>query len=196
MSIHIRSLTKRFGQQVIFDRYNVDIPSGKVTMIIGSSGCGKTTLLRIIAGLDTRYQGEVVGVPERVSYMFQEDRLLPWFTVRQNIEFVLKDVMSTAQMSRAVKSAVEAVSLSGHEDKYPAKLSGGMKRRVAMARAFAYPSDLLLMDEPFKGLDTKLKQEMMSLFERLYVDQNKTAILVSHDEAVINSFNCNVINLG
>lgn len=196
MSIRIRSLTKRFGKQVIFDHYRVDIPFGKVTMITGSSGCGKTTLLRIIAGLDTRYQGEVIGVPERLSYMFQEDRLLPWFTVRQNIEFVLKDLMSTEQMSISIKSILENVFLTGHEDKYPAKLSGGMKRRVAMARAFAYPSELLLMDEPFKGLDTKLKQELMLLFKKLYVDKNKTAILVSHDESVINGFDCNIIDLG
>ncbi|MDD5018162.1 MAG: ATP-binding cassette domain-containing protein [Eubacteriales bacterium] len=182
MSIRIDSLTKKFAGRALFDHISLDIPLDKTTVMAGSSGCGKTTLLRIIAGLDRDYDGSVSGVPERISFMFQEDRLLPWYSVYQNIEFVLKDVMGRTQMHDVVNEIIAAVQLTGHEDKLPSKLSGGMKRRVAMARAFCCPADLLLLDEPFKGFDAKLKSDMIALFERLYVKTNKTVILVTHDD--------------
>ncbi len=195
MSIRIESLTKKFGEHTLFDNLSIDIPLGKTTIISGSSGGGKTTLLRIIAGLDSYFSGSVSGVPESISIMFQEDRLLPWYSVKQNLEFVLKDVMEKPQIDAAVKQIIDAVKLGGHEEKRPSKLSGGMNRRVCLARAFVYPADLLLMDEPFKGLDTKLKLEMITLFKSLYMSKNKTAILVTHDDYVIENLGCDVMNL-
>ena len=140
---------------------------GKVTALTGPSGCGKTTLLRMIAGLDTDYTGNIRGVPDSISFLFQEDRLLPWYNVEQNIGFVLREVMGKTQAQEAVRSIIADVQLTGHEDKMPDALSGGMQRRVAMARAFCYPSSLLLMDEPFKGFDEQLTFELVTLFEKL-----------------------------
>ena len=158
MSIHIEGLTKRFGDSVLFDNLNLIIPMDKPAVIAGRSGCGKTTLLRILAGLDRGFTGSIEGVPGNVSFMFQEDRLLPWQSVRGNIEFVLKDVMDAAQMRETAAQMIEAVQLSGHGDKRPSELSGGMKRRVALARTFCYPAELLLLDEPFKGFDREAQR--------------------------------------
>lgn len=169
MNIRISSLTKKFGKQTVFDNFCADIPLNKTTLITGSSGCGKTTLLRIISGLDEKYTGDVSGVPNKISYLFQEDRLLPWFTLKQNVEFVLKDIFEKAEYEKIATNMIKAVKLSGHENKYPSKLSGGMKRRTALARTFCYPCDLLIMDEPFKGLDSALKLDMIALFDELFV---------------------------
>lgn len=195
MSILIENLTKYFHGQEVIENLNAEFESGKTTLISGPSGCGKTTLLRILAGLDKKYTGIVTGVPEKISYLFQEDRLMPWFTLKQNVEFVLKDIYEPHKATEAALAMIKAVRLDGHEDKYPSKLSGGMQRRTALARAFCYPSDLMLLDEPFKGMDAKLKLDMIELFEKLFVEKNKTVILVSHDEAVIDRFNCNEIKL-
>lgn len=195
MSIRINGLTKKFGESVLFDRLNLDIPLDKPVVIAGRSGSGKTTLLRMIAGLDRDYEGIIEGVPEKLSFMFQEDRLLPWQSVRGNIEFVLKDVMDKTQMNEAVTRMINAVQLAGHEDKRPAELSGGMKRRVALARSFCYPAELLLLDEPFKGFDEKLNNEMITLFHRLYVLTSRKVILVTHDLSVTEKIDCRVINL-
>lgn len=195
MSIRIDALTKRFDDHVIFDNLHLDIPTGRVLALTGRSGCGKTTLLRMIAGIDTDYSGQITGVPETKSFMFQEDRLLPWYDVRQNLEFVLKDVMSRDEMYGVIGNILTAVDLAGHEHKKPDKLSGGMQRRVAMARAFCYPSELLVMDEPFKGFDAGLTDELIVLFERLYSASGKTVLLVLHEPDIIARLGCEVIDV-
>ena len=136
MSVRIESLTKKFGDHVLFDGLDLEIEEGCITALTGSSGCGKTTLLRMIAGLDKDFSGTISGVPDTVSYLFQEDRLLPWFNVEKNIEFVLRDVMSKEEMLKATTRIISDVFLHGHEKKLPAELSGGKHRRVALARAF------------------------------------------------------------
>jgi len=195
MSIHIENLTKAFQNHLLFDNLNLDFPLGETTILAGRSGSGKTTLLRILAGLDKRYTGKISGVPDRIAFMFQEDRLLPWYSAYENIAFVLRDVMKKEEIDKAVREIIREMQLDGHEQKLPSKLSGGMKRRVAMARAFCYPSGLLLMDEPFKGLDTELKRDLIALFERRYIKTGKTAILVTHDDYVISRFNCHMVHL-
>jgi NitT/TauT family transport system ATP-binding protein len=196
MSIHIEELTKKFQSHSLFNRLSLDLPIGETTILTGRSGSGKTTLLRILSGLDTRFEGKITGVPDKIAFMFQEDRLLPWYSAYENIAFVLRDVMKKEEIDEEVPKMIHEMQLDGHEHKMPSKLSGGMKRRVAMARAFCYPSGLLLMDEPFKGLDTELKRDLITLFERRYVDTGKTAILVTHDEYVISRLHCHTIDLG
>ena len=195
MNIRIIDLTKRFGDSVVFERFSLDIPLDKPVVIAGRSGCGKTTLLRMLARLDRDYEGTIEGVPERVSFMFQEDRLLPWQSVRGNIEFVLKDMMEKEAMGRVVSRMIEAVQLSGHEDKRPAELSGGMKRRVALARTFCYPAELLLLDEPFKGFDEQLNDEMIALFAKLCKQTGRQVVLVTHDLSIVGKLDCRVVRL-
>jgi|AGTN01.3.fsa_nt_gi ABC-type nitrate/sulfonate/bicarbonate transport system, ATPase component len=195
MSIRVENLTKKFDSSVLFDNLNLEIPLKKPAVIAGPSGCGKTTLLRMLAGLDREYTGTIEGVPEGISFMFQEDRLLPWQSARGNIEFVLKDVMDRARMHETVAQMIEAIQLSGHEGKKPSELSGGMKRRVALARTFCYPAGLLLLDEPFKGFDEKLNDDMIALFHRLYVRTGKKVILVTHDLSIADKLDCHIIRL-
>jgi NitT/TauT family transport system ATP-binding protein len=195
MSIRIEGLTKRFGDHILFDHLSLDIPAGRATALTGRSGCGKTTLLRMITGLDRDYTGFISGVPEKISFMFQEDRLLPWYDVRHNLEFVLKDIMGKEDLRAAVDGMISAVNLAGHAHKKPSALSGGMQRRVAMARAFLYPADLLVMDEPFKGFDAALTAELIVLFERLYADTGKTVLLVLHEPDIISRLGCGVIDV-
>jgi NitT/TauT family transport system ATP-binding protein len=195
MSIRIKSLTKHFSDHVIFENLNLEIPTGRVIAFTGRSGCGKTTLLRMITGLDKDYSGSISEVPDKISFMFQEDRLLPWYDVRRNLEYVLKNVMDKSLMAAAVDDMIAAVDLKGHEHKKPDTLSGGMQRRVAMARAFLYPADLLVMDEPFKGFDAALTGDLISLFERLYTGTDKTVLLVLHEPDIIARLECEVIDV-
>ena len=196
MTIRIESLTKKFADNMLFDGINLEIKSGGITAFIGGSGCGKTTLLRLISGLDKDYSGSITGVPERISFLFQEDRLLPWCNVKENTAFALKDVMSKEQLEAAVSDIIKSVQLDGHENKRPSELSGGMQRRVAMARAFSYPANLLLMDEPFKGFDLKLNLELISLFLKLYEGSGKTVIIVAHETDLLERLpNCHVIDV-
>jgi NitT/TauT family transport system ATP-binding protein len=196
MSISIESLTKKFGNQTLFDGIDLSIKEGGITALIGGSGCGKTTLLRMICGLDKDYTGQIFGVPDQISFLFQEDRLLPWYNVKKNIEFVLRDVMEKERIANVVSQIIKDVQLDGHEEKLPSALSGGMQRRVAMARAFCYPTDLLLMDEPFKGFDLKLNLELITLFHKLYADSGKTVILVAHEMELIDRLeDCAVIDV-
>lgn len=196
MSIIVESLTKKFGDQALFDGIDLEIKTGGITALIGGSGSGKTTLLRMICGLDRNYSGHITGVPERISFLFQEDRLLPWLNVRENIAFVLNDVMEKEQIPDTVSQIIKAVQLDGHDTKHPFELSGGMQRRVAMARAFCYPADLLLMDEPFKGFDLKLNLELIALFLTLYEGSGKTVVLVAHETELIRRLpDCSVIDV-
>ena len=153
-------------------------------VVTGPSGCGKTTLLNIIAGLDRDFAGTLGFAPSdhdapRIGYVFQSPRLLPWRTVRENVALV--------QRHRAEPAALEGlladVGVAGMADAYPAQLSGGMARRVALARAFAIAPDLLLMDEPFLSLDAAAADRLRSLLLRLVSTRPATVLFVTHDLA-------------
>lgn len=188
MDLVIENLNKRFDDLIIFQDFNIHIQEGKITCILGPSGCGKTTLLNIIAGLAKEDSGKFTGLGNKViSYMFQEPRLLKWKSVRNNIEFVLKDLYSRKQRLKIADQYIEMVKLTPFKNYYPDKLSGGMKHRTAIARAFVYPSDILMMDEPFKGQDFKLKSSLIDLLLELWNNDKRTIIFVTHDieEAVM-----------
>ncbi|MHC6180408.1 ABC transporter ATP-binding protein [Clostridium sp. JNZ X4-2] len=178
----IRNLNKSYGEIPVFTNLNVNFLKNKITAVLGPSGCGKTTLLNIISGIEKDYSGQVHLESSRLSYIFQEDRLISHLTVYENIAFVLKSTMSKIQVDFTVNRFLSMVELSNCRDKFPRELSGGMKRRVALARAFAYKSDLLLMDEPFKGLDDRLKGDIIKKFLSLYRENKRTIILVTHDK--------------
>lgn len=151
---------------------SLTVPDTGAVCLFGASGCGKTTLLRLLAGLEVPTAGQVYR-PEnlRVAMVFQENRLLPWLTVRQNVELVTAD-------RDAVDAALAAVSLSDAAEDYPAALSGGMQRRVALARALAYGGDVLLLDEPFNGLDDTLKSHIAAAFREHF--SHGAIVLVTH----------------
>jgi NitT/TauT family transport system ATP-binding protein len=154
--VEIKNLNKAYnGLQVIID-FHFTFEEGKVYCLFGPSGCGKTTLLHIIAGILPPDSGLVVGLEnKKIAVVFQEDRLLPWFTAADNLKFV------TDNPSLNVEKYLKTVGLEEFANYYPQQLSGGMKRRVAIARALAFNGELLLMDEPFKGIDEKLKKKIM-----------------------------------
>ncbi len=145
------------------------------------SGYGKTTLLNIIAGLESLDSGNLIMETQSISYMFQEDRLLTWLTVYENIAFVLKSNTVKCKIGNIIDTYLDLVNLKEYKDYTLDKLSGGMKRRVALARAFAYKSEVLIMDEPFKGLDLSLKREIISGFLKLWEKDKRTVIVVTHD---------------
>ena len=174
--IEIKDVSLRYGETSVYKHFSLTIETGKITCLLGASGCGKTTLLNMLAGL-VPYEGKIGNVPPRISYIFQEERLLPNLTVRQNIAFVLGKNADRDKIS----ALLEKVELSGKENAYPSELSGGQAQRVSIARAFAYPSALILMDEPFSSLDTALKIRLMDVFCRLWEEEKRTAVFVAHD---------------
>ena len=188
MAFILSNIHKRFGDLYVLKDLSMHLEENKLICILGPSGCGKTTLLNIISGVFLPDQGQISGIDNKtISYLFQEPRLLPWKTVVQNIDFVLKDKLDQTSREALISRYIELVGLKGFENYYPRKLSGGMKQRVAIVRAFAYPADILLMDEPFKGLDMQLKTAVMQAFLNLWLMEKRSAIFVTHDidEAVM-----------
>ena len=154
----------------------------RVSVLLGPSGCGKTTLLNILSAVVRSDSGTIEGLDGlRVSYLFQEPRLLPWATVAGNIDLVLRDTYDEPERGAIIRRFLHLVGLSKFERFYPDALSGGMRQRVAVARAFAFPGDLLLMDEPFQALDLVLKLSLMDSFETLWKEDMRTAVFVTHD---------------
>lgn len=185
MSIVIKDINKRFGDQVVLSDLNIDIQENKLNILTGQSGCGKTTLLRIIAGLDRDYSGNMNSSHKKLSYLFQEDRLLPWMNAQQNIALILRHNMGEAAANALAERYLNMVELQNDKNKYPSQLSGGMQRRVALARTLAYSADLVLLDEPFKGMDMELKENIIDMFISEQKRLKFTAILVTHDPYVL-----------
>lgn len=172
----------------IFKDFSMELPSARVSVILGPSGCGKTTLLNLISDLLEPQAGSIERNGNgNISVLFQEPRLLPWRSVRRNIEIVLNNQLGQAGSARATEHYLKLVGLGDYMDYYPADLSGGMRQRAAIARAFAYPADTILMDEPFQALDLGLKISLTNLFTKLWVEDRRTSIFVTHDinEAIL-----------
>jgi len=155
------------------------VDAGDMLALIGPSGCGKTTLLNLIAGLDASFDGRIGLAPDcRLAYVFQEPRLLPWRTVEDNLRLVLADGDDDAQRVQAIIAQVDLTSASGL---FASRLSLGMARRAALARAFVVEPDLLLLDEPFVSLDERTARRLRALLKELLILHRTTAILVTHD---------------
>lgn len=179
---------------------NVDIQQGQVVTIIGPSGCGKSTLLNMVAGLfapttgEVQYRGEVVkGINGRTGYMTQSDHLLPWRDVTGNIAIPLEiQGVPKAKRQERIRELLALVGLEGHEKAYPSQLSGGMRKRAALARLLAYDPETLLMDEPFAALDAQLRMRMQTELFKLSRQLKKTVLFVTHDldEAVALGDRC------
>lgn len=182
MSLIIKNLYKSFQDLVLFQDFNIEIKEKTIACILGPSGCGKTSLLNMISETLQPDSGELLGFNNKtISYIFQEPRLLPWKTVLENIAYVLPDSLSKEKKYEIASRYSALVELSDFNNYYPSKLSGGMKQRVSIARAFSYPSNLILMDEPLKALDLKLKLNLLASFRRLWQPDNRSVIFVTHD---------------
>ena len=182
MKYGVKNISKQYGKLKVLDKVSIKFEENKITCILGPSGCGKTTLLNIIAGTLDKDLGEVIGFErEDISFVFQEDRLIEWKNVKDNIEFVLKDKIDKKSRENIIDKYLKLVNLEEYKYYYPRQLSGGMKQRISILRAFAYPSKILIMDEPFKSLDIISKRTIMQFVLKLKELRGKTCILVTHD---------------
>lgn len=173
----IRNLSVAFGEKLVLDRFALELPESGITALSGPSGCGKTTLLRVLAGL-IRLEGmELVGIdPAETVILFQENRLLPWRSAREQIT----DVLPRSRWGEA-EDWLSFVELDGEGNARPDQLSGGMQRRLALARALALGGRLYLLDEPFAGVDQERAQRILQRIRGL----NVPVLLASHEEFVL-----------
>jgi len=182
MKYRVSNICKSYGDLKVLNNVTIDFPENKTTCILGPSGCGKSTLLNIIAGILDKDSGEIMGFgDETISFVFQEDRLIEWKNVRDNLRLVLKGKMDKKTIEATIDKYLESVNLKEYKNYYPRDLSGGMKQRISILRAFIYPSRVLIMDEPFKSLDINNKRIVMDFLKRLKAMEKRTCILVTHD---------------
>ena len=184
--LEISHLTLSYGEKRVLEDFSLTLPLEGVTVLSGPSGCGKTTLMRCIAGLERPQGGTVSGiVPSETAFLFQEDRLFPWRTAEQHI----LDVLPKARRGEADRWLALA-GLEAEKAAYPAALSGGMKRRLALARALALGGKLYLLDEPFTGVDGDRIRSLMAALREL-----GTPVLLSSHEALVRSLADRVVDL-
>lgn len=180
----------------VLNGINLQIPARSITVVLGRSGCGKTTLLRLVGGLENADAGEIqFDVAHKTAFVFQESRLMPWLNVRDNVKFGLKKQECDME---AIGNVINTVGLNGFEKAYPNQLSGGMQQRVAIARALAYNPSFIMMDEPFAALDYFTRDQMQRELIRLQQSQGASIFFVTHsiDEALILGHKIVVIEKG
>ncbi len=197
MSIQVKNIYKKFGDNVVLDNVSLDVKSGELLALLGPSGSGKTTLLRIISGMDVADSGTVLlegntitpqkKAQGKVGFVFQHYALFKHMSVFDNVSFGLrvrprKERYSEFEIRRRVMKLLKLVHLDKFRDHYPSQLSGGQRQRVALARALAVEPKLLLLDEPFGALDAKVRKELRLWMRRLHDDINITSIFVTHDQ--------------
>ncbi len=179
MDIRIEKLNKKYADKTVFDNFDVVFKSGKISVVMGKSGEGKTTLLNCIAKL-TDYDGEITGA-ENVSYVFQSDRLIPFKTVYENLDFTLDGKLKKQERGEKIKNILRAVSLEDKACAMVNELSGGQRKRASIARAFLSDGDVLLMDEPLNSLDLGLRMQTTDLLLDMVGRYPRTVIYVTHD---------------
>lgn len=186
MAIRIENLSKDYDGLILYQDFNMEIPEGKITAITGASGGGKTTFMRMLAGLEP-YTGKISGLPPRegdrrgIACLFQDDCLLPWMTLEENIDLVMRSFLEKEERQRRIQEVVQFLQLQEFGGYYPDQLSGGMQRRTALGRMMAYDGELLLMDEPFKGLDDVLRFSLREQLKQRWITESKTVVFITHD---------------
>ncbi|NLN87371.1 MAG: ABC transporter ATP-binding protein [Syntrophomonadaceae bacterium] len=181
-TIKMEHVSKSFGGLQVLNDFSYTFGQGEFVCICGPSGIGKTTILQLIAGLQQPDAGQMERASHNIGYVFQEPRLIPWCSVLENIETGLHHIMPEAKSERRHIAAEMAyrVGLEGFQDYFPAQLSGGMKQRVSLARAFAVEPDILLLDEPFSSLNIELREAMCGHLLQLLALKPCTTMMVTH----------------
>ncbi|MBS3977959.1 MAG: ABC transporter ATP-binding protein [Syntrophomonadaceae bacterium] len=181
--LEFNNVTKSFDKRTILDAISFKLEDNRILAILGSSGIGKTTVLRIAAGTIKPDAGEVRSDRRKIGFIFQEPRLLPWRTALANVTLVLKSnkMLTGKEQTERAAAMLKRLGLQGFEHYYPAQLSGGMRQRVAIARAFVIEPDLLLLDEPFTGLDLGLKGSLQQMLLELLAWRPASMIYVTHE---------------
>ena len=186
--VEVRRLTKEYrlpGRTLAaLQDFNVSFADGSFNVIVGRSGCGKTTLLRLLSRLEEKTDGEIrwkqTDRPAKVGIVFQEPRLLPWLTVAENMLFSQTGA-AAANQEQLLDHYLQLLRLEPFRDAYPSQLSGGMAQRVSLGRTLCYDPDLILMDEPFGALDYFTRRHLQQELSELFISQKKTVIFVTHD---------------
>lgn len=210
-ALSIKNLTCKYESQTVLESLSLEVAHGEIVCLLGASGCGKTTLLKAVAGLlplssgvmnlncQTIDDGHNWLPPEKrnIGMIFQDYALFPHLTVSENVAFGLRG-LSDAEKRDKVSEMLELVHLGGFGDRYPHQLSGGQQQRVAIARSLAYKPDLLLLDEPFSNIDTQVRHELIAEIRKIFKKQGVTAIFVTHsrEEAFAFSDKMAVMNHG
>jgi phospholipid/cholesterol/gamma-HCH transport system ATP-binding protein len=196
--IRVENVHKHYGGQKVLDGISFEITTGSVTTIIGGSGAGKSVLIRLMIGLDRPDSGaifidgeNIVGmkpaklnkIRRRFGVLFQDAALFDSLSVKENVAFPIREhlTLSEKEIHRIVREKLAEVGMSGHEDKFPAQLSGGMRKRVGLARALALEPDVVFFDEPTTGLDPIIQGVIFRLIVSTHIDRSSTYVLVSHD---------------
>lgn len=174
--LKIKALKKGYEGLLVLKNINLEVTKKEIVALLGPSGCGKSTLLNLIAGLVKEDGGKIDNQAEKIGYVFQEDRLLPWLTVYENIR-----VAGEKENKKRIHELIGKMKLTGFEHYYPEQLSGGMCQRCGIARALYYGSSLLLMDEPFRSLDYGLRLEMLEQVKEVCRTENTSVVFVTHD---------------
>ena len=190
MKISVKNLCFGFTNELLFDRLSIEMEGGERPLVIlGPSGTGKTTFLKLLAGLLIAKSGEICfteetaagGLAPTTSFMFQEPRLLPWLSVLDNVSLPLNKIYGKEEAQARARHFLSLVSLKEKESAFPMELSGGQAQRVSMARAFAWPAPVMLMDEPFQSLDIPLRIDLMDLSLSLLKKEKRLLMAVTHD---------------
>ena len=174
--LEIRNLSKDYQGLPVLRNLNIEVKDQEIVAIVGPSGCGKSTLLNLIAGTVKGFEGTIENHAEKTGYVFQEDRIRPWLNVYDNIRIVRQ-----REDGERIHSLIKKMHLDGFESYYPEQLSGGMRQRCGIARAFYFGSELLLMDEPFKSLDVNLRMEMLGYLLELWEEEKTAIVFVTHN---------------
>jgi NitT/TauT family transport system ATP-binding protein len=188
-ALSFKNIAKRFSGHTAIQQIDLDVAAGSFLSVVGPSGCGKSTLLNLASGLMTPTEGTVevfgetlTGINGRAGYMFQQDALLPWKTVLANIQLgPLFAGRPAAEAEQIARDWIDRVSLTGFAHHYPHQLSGGMRKRVAMAQTWARDPEIVLMDEPFSALDVHTRLRMEGEILNLWMESGKTVMFVTHD---------------
>ncbi len=176
--LEFENVSFSYGKKPVFENFSFTLDENEILAVMGTSGCGKTTLLRLVSGLEKPSKDSVIrSTHKKIAYVFQEPRLFPWMTVRENLRAILE---KPREGDAKIDDVLQKVGLSDAAEQYPDELSGGMKSRVALARALLFEGDLYLLDEPFAALDEALRQELGALLREHIKNRGASAILVTH----------------